>query len=345
MKKEIIDKEINLFKNELKKIKNLEELKLLKSRFLNKSNLLNELRVSIKKSLDKEKQEVGKLIKYYTNIVIPLIENKKNYLENKSLIVERDNLLLKDTNFKLIEKNGGIHPLTKVSLEVENYFDSMNFSYSHGVEVDSEENNFDILNLPSNHPAREMQDTFFLEGGMVLRTHSTNETSKSLKNSRKSILKSYSIGPVFRNDENDSTHSFQFNQIDFFGIGNYSLANLKLVIEGLIKKIFSNDIKSFFRPSFFPFTEPSYEVDIECQNCKGKGCNICSNTGFIEILGSGMLHYKVIKNVGKDFEKLSGFAAGIGVERIAMIKWKINDIRSFFINDLDFLKNYFNLKK
>ncbi len=338
MENKIIE-QINKLKEQIKNIEDLENLKQLKSKFVGKSEFLNDLKEKIKTSSNKS--EIGKYIKLYSENTTKIFEEKKNELENNFFLKKRNNIFLEKTNFLLENKEGKVHPLTKISFEVENYFDSMNYHYEHGFEVELEKYNFDILNLPSDHPAREMQDTFFLkEKGYLLRTHATNQTARALEKTKKQVFRSYSIGTVFRNDENDATHSFQFNQIDIFGIGDYSIANLKMTIEELIKKLFFSSTKSNFRPSYFPFTEPSYEVDITCPHCNGNGCNVCSRTGNIEILGSGMLSPKVIKNVGKNPDEVRGFAAGIGLERIAMIKWNIKDIRNFYTNDIDFLNSY-----
>lgn len=337
------EKILKSLKQELKSAKNLEELKLLKSKHIYKSDYLNLLKEKIKVSSKEKISILGKEINYYIKNANELFAlREKEIIENFSLNKEK-NLLLKNKNkeIKLPLKKGFIHPLTLITLKVEKYFDKLNFYYSHSFEIENERFNFAFLNMPKDHPARAMQDTLYLVNkDMLLRTHATNMTSRRLFNYDKIPVSGYSIGPVFRNDDNDATHSYQFNQIDFFAVNNFSIANLKYVINNLLKEIFEKDIKTRYRVSFFPFTEPSYEVDINCPNCDGKGCNVCKNTGWIEILGSGMLHPNVLKNAAIDIDKNFGIAAGIGLERLAMIKWNINNIRDFFNNDLNFLKRF-----
>lgn len=319
---------IKKFKNEVNNVKDLEELKQLKAKYISKSKFLNDLKKKIK--ITDNKQKVGLQIKEYLTKINQLLISKKEELENAFFLEKRENPLFKKMSFDLKTKKGKMHPLTKISFIVEDFFDKLNYNYAHAIEVENEKINFDILNLPESHPARKMQDTFFLEKkGFLLRTHSTNVSARELINTNKNEYASYSIGPVFRNDDNDATHSFQFNQIDLFNMGTkISIANLKWTLIELIKNIFGKNIEIRFRPSYFPFTEPSFEVDIRWEK------------KWMEILGSGMFNNQVIKNVGKDPHKVQAFAAGIGLERIVMIKYNIKDIRDFYINDIEFLSTY-----
>ncbi len=337
-----MEKQISNLIEDLKKINDLEGLKQIKSKYTSNSIFLNDLKEKVKNADPNEKQKFGKIISEYNQKIGELLNSKKEILENSFFLGEdKTNLLFEDKfDIKTIDsKKGKLHPLTVASNIIHKYFSSLKYDYIHGKEVEEEKYNFNILNIPQDHPAREMQDTFYLEGGKLLRTHATNITARELEKSNEKNHKSYSIGPVFRNDDNDATHSFQFSQVDIFAYGEEtSIVYLQQVLNTMISVIFEKKIDVRYRPSYFPFTEPSFEVDMECPYCNKKGCNICSNSGYIEILGSGMLSPYVFKNAGK--ESYKGIAAGIGVERIAMIKWKIKDIRNFYLNEISFLREY-----
>lgn len=312
-------------KNEIRDVKDLETIKQLRATYIGKSELLNELKESIKTV--ENKAEVGQNINMYTTSINEILNTKKEEIENTFDLGEKVNIPEEETT--LSKSTGYDHPLNKISNIVHNFFEKHGFEYERGIEIETEKFNFDALNLPANHPARTMQDTFYLEGGKLLRTHSTNVTARALAETTESEFKSYSIGTVFRNDENDATHSFQFNQIDIFQIGkDISVANLKWTIDNILKSIFEDELDIRFRPSYFPFTEPSFEVDIKRSTDKD----------WIEVLGCGMIHPNVIKSAGKNPEEIQGYAAGLGLERLAMLKYEIKDIREFFNNEIDFLK-------
>ena len=342
-------KKINLLIDELKlnleNVSGLEELKQIKAEYTSKSEFFISLKSGIREAEDK--QLYGSFIKAYSEGVNLLLSNKKEELANSFFLEKRENPIINGApRIILDKKNGTIHPITLITKQVIAFFDNLNFKYTHGIEVEIEKYNFDILNLGANHPAREMQDTFYLEGGKLLRTHATNMSARELETSTTDSFRSYSVGSVFRNDENDATHSFQFNQIDIFNNGSdMNISNLKWTLNELMNHLFEKDLKTRYRPSYFPFTEPSYEVDVQCPHCKGDKCKICSHSGWIEVLGSGMLSPVVFKNAGKDPENLQGWAAGIGVERLAMMKWPITDIRDMYRNDIDFLNKFKNGEK
>lgn len=333
---EIIEK----LNKEIKEISNLEQLKQIKAKYLTKSSFYIELKNKIK--ISKEKKEIGNLLKIYLFNINEILNKKKFELENSFFIKKRENPITNNKKrMSLVKSEGSFHPLTIITKQLMNFFDNLNYNYSNSIEIDDEKFNFNILNLKKNHPAREMQDTFYLENGKLLRTHATNMSARELFFLKKDDYNSYSIGPVFRNDDNDATHSFQFTQIDIFNNGNdKNIANLKWTLNELMNHIFKKKLIVKYRPSYFPFTEPSYETDVQCPNCLGKKCSVCSNTGWIEILGCGMFSPIVFKNVGIDPNKSQGWAAGIGIERIAMIKWSIIDIRNFYSNDIDFLMKF-----
>ncbi len=329
----------NKLKTELNEIKDLESLKQLKAKYTSKSEFFIDLRNGIKNAEDKQLH--GSYIKEYNERINGLLNEKKEELENSFFLQKRENPINDSERIELNKKDGTIHPITLIIRKVIDFFDKLNYHYAHGVELEEEKYNFDILNLGPNHPAREMQDTFYLENGKLLRTHATNMSARELESSKSNSFRSYSVGSVFRNDENDATHSFQFNQIDIFNIGNeMNISNLKWTLNELMKDLFESDLETRYRPSYFPFTEPSYEVDVQCPHCNGDKCRVCSWTGWIEVLGSGMLSPAVFKNAGKNPDDVQGWAAGIGVERIAMMKWPIKDIRDLYANDINFLKSF-----
>jgi phenylalanyl-tRNA synthetase alpha chain len=243
-------------------------------------------------------------------------------------------------------KLGNVHPITKTIEEIQDIFSSLGYQNFDGPEVEKEEYNFDRLNIPENHPARGMHDTFYLnkldEDGkkLLLRTHTSNTQIHVLEKNSNKELKIISCGKVYRRDEDDSTHTHQFNQLEGFVVGkNISFSHLKGTLEFFLKKMFGENTSIRFRPSYFPFTEPSIEVDAECIRCLGKGCNICKNSGWVEILGAGLIHRSVLDKCGFD-KNFSGFAFGLGIERMIMIKKGVRDIREFYCNNTKFLEQF-----
>lgn len=238
-------------------------------------------------------------------------------------------------------RRGAIHPLIRTQLEIEDFFHSMGYDIAEGPEIETQYHNFEALNIPPDHPARDMQDTFFMKSGHVLRTHTSPVQIRYMKN-HQPPLRMIAPGRVYRCDS-DVTHSPMFSQIEGLAVDeNISFRDLRGTLEQMIHSIFSPDIGARFRPSFFPFTEPSAEVDIECFACRGGDpqCRICKGTGWLEVLGCGMVNPAVFEAVGYDSEKYTGFAFGLGIERFAMLKYQINDIRLFFDNDIRFLKQF-----
>jgi phenylalanyl-tRNA synthetase alpha chain len=236
---------------------------------------------------------------------------------------------------------GNLNPLSLIKAEIEDIMIRMGFSIKEGPEVDSVENNFDLLNVPKDHPSRDSQDTFFTDYGHVLRTHTSNMQARHFKENEPPF-KVAVIGRTFRNEALDATHEHTFHQLEAFAVDkNIGVPNLKWTLETLFSELFNKRVKVRFRPSFFPFVEPGFETDAECQFCEGQGCRICKHTGWVEWGGSGMIHPKVLSSCGLDAETYRGFAFGFGIDRIAMMKFKINDIRSFFRRDLRFIKQKF----
>ena len=234
---------------------------------------------------------------------------------------------------------GAIHPITQVLDEICSIFLRLGFDIVEGPEVETDYYNFEALNIPKYHPARDMQDTFYVSDNIVLRTHTSGSQPRVMEQAQPPV-RMISPGKVFRCDS-DLTHTPMFHQVEGLMVDkNVSFGDLKGILTTFVHQFFDKDTSLRFRPSFFPFTEPSAEVDIRCVMCKGKGCRICSKTGWLEVLGSGMVHPAVFENVGYDTDTYTGFAFGVGIERMAMLKYGIDDIRKFFENDIRFLGQF-----
>jgi len=234
---------------------------------------------------------------------------------------------------------GSLHPITQVLNEISGIFMRLGFDIAEGPEVETDYYNFEALNIPKYHPARDMQDTFYVSDNIVLRTHTSPSQPRAMEKTDPPV-RIISAGKVFRCDS-DLTHTPMFHQIEGLMVDkNISFGDLKGILTTFVHQFFDKDTSLRFRPSFFPFTEPSAEVDIRCVMCKGKGCRVCSKTGWLEVLGSGMVHPAVFENVGYDTDKYTGFAFGVGIERMAMLKYGIDDIRKYYENDLRFLGQF-----
>jgi phenylalanyl-tRNA synthetase alpha chain len=237
------------------------------------------------------------------------------------------------------QSTGGVHPVTRTIERMEDFFAAIGFDVVEGPEIEDDYHNFEALNIPAHHPARAMHDTFYVDEHTVLRTH-TSPVQVRVMESQEPPLRIICPGRVYRCDS-DLTHSPMFHQVEGLLIDEHSsFADLKGLIEDFLRVFFERELAVRFRPSYFPFTEPSAEVDIQCVNCGGRGCRVCSQTGWIEVMGCGMVHPKVFEFSGIDTEKYSGFAFGMGVERLAMLRYGVNDLRLFFDNDLRFLEQF-----
>ena len=327
----------------------LHQLQVLKSEYLGKNSSINDILRSLSKFPHNVRIEIGQVVNKLKNEINEYILNKFNEIEKKNindrLKTSEIDLTLPGVDFSL----GYINPLLKTVSEISDIFKNLGYQIISGNEVENEEYNFNRLNLPFDHPARDMQDTFYLENNnkhvnrWLLRTHATNMTSRILseqdKNSKKTTA-IISLGNVYRKDDDDATHSHQFMQVDGFLVGSgITFANLKWTLNYFCQQFFGNDAKTRLRPSYFPFTEPSVEVDVNCPKCSTQGCPLCKYTGWIEVLGAGMIHPNVFTAAGLD-ETAVGFAFGVGIERMTMIKYGIDDIRLFYNNDFRFLKQF-----
>jgi len=237
------------------------------------------------------------------------------------------------------QSTGGIHPVTRTIERIEDFFSSIGFEVVEGPEIEDDYHNFEALNIPAHHPARAMHDTFYVDETTVLRTH-TSPVQVRVMESEKPPLRVICPGRVYRCDS-DLTHTPMFHQVEGLLIDDHSsFADLKGVVEEFLRVFFEKELQVRFRPSYFPFTEPSAEVDIQCVNCGGDGCRVCSQTGWLEVMGCGMVHPRVFEHSKIDPEQYSGFAFGMGVERLAMLRYGVNDLRLFFDNDLRFLEQF-----
>ncbi len=326
----------------IKVVKTLHALNEAKSKYLGKKGSFSEV-MKLMKDLPKEdKPRFGQVTNEAKQVILKYIDDQKTLIEeaivNEQLKSETIDVTMPGKKFE----TGNIHLLTKVREEIEDLFIGMGYEVMEGPEIEIDEYNFEKLNLPKDHPARDMQDTFYITDETLLRTHTSPvQVRTMLDNIEKGPIKIICPGKVYRRDDDDATHSHQFMQIEGLVIDtNTSMSDLKGTLLETAKKLFGEKRKIRLRPSYFPFTEPSVEVDVSCHNCNGKGCNICKGTGWIEILGAGMVNDNVLEASGYDSKKYQGFAFGMGVERIAMLKYGINDIRLFYINDTRFNKQF-----
>ncbi|MDD5044091.1 MAG: phenylalanine--tRNA ligase subunit alpha [Candidatus Omnitrophica bacterium] len=316
-----------------------DELEALRIKYLGRKGLLAEMTQSFATLPAEEKPQFGRAINELKAYLVGLFAEKQKSLESSGK--EEKNAFVDIGMPGIAQEIGRMHPLTQVIREICEIFSRLGFLVVEGPEIETEENNFTGLNIPLEHPSRDAFDTFYLKNQkLLLRSHTSPVQIRAMK-SRKPPLAIVVPGRVYRPDALDASHSFMFHQIEGFMVDkNIKFSDLKGVLEAFAKSVFGDQIKMRLRPHFFPFTEPSAEVDISCIICKGKGCSVCGRKGWLEVLGSGMIHPNVFKHVGYDPEKYTGFAFGMGVERIAMLKYGINDIRLFYENDLRFLKQF-----
>ncbi len=334
--------------SEIQGVDSFERLEEFRVKYLGRKGIITQLTGSIPGLPKEERGSFGQQVNSLKVKVTSLIEDKKKSL---AATEKPSDACRVDIGMPGISQElGHVHPITQVMDEICGIFGHLGFSVVEGPEIETEFNNFTGLNIPLDHPSRDAFDTFYLkepsdairsgEGKQLLRSHTSPVQIRVMK-SRKPPLAVVVPGRVYRPDAVDASHSCMFHQIEGFMVDTQiRFSDLKGVLEVFAKRVFGQDIKMRFRPHFFPFTEPSAEVDISCIICKGKGCSVCGRKGWLEILGSGMIHPNVFKHVGYDPKKYSGFAFGMGVERIAMLKFGINDIRLFFENDLRFLKQF-----
>ena len=324
----------------LEKALDLTELENLRVKYLGKKGELTSLMKGMGKLTPEERPVIGQLANEVRGFIEGILEEK-----SKALIkLAKDKKLASETIDVCQPGNrpehGKKHPITTVLNDLKDIFIGMGFTIAEGPEVELDYYNFEALNLPPDHPARDTQDTFYINEDTLLRTQ-TSSVQVRVMEKQQPPIRIVSPGRVYRSDAVDATHSPVFHQVEGLVVDEgITMADLKGTLEVFIKRLYGEDTKVRFRPHHFPFTEPSAEVDISCFSCKGEGCRICKGEGWIEILGCGMVHPKVLANCNIDPEKYSGFAFGIGLERVAMFRYGIDDLRLFYENDLGFLKQF-----
>ncbi|MBT5471845.1 MAG: phenylalanine--tRNA ligase subunit alpha [Nitrospina sp.] len=334
---ETINKLRQDFDSRLGSISDPKQLEQIRIDFLGKKGQLQGLMKELRNASPEEKPKLGKDINILKQHVEQELNNKGQGLGSKSSGKSEETF---DTTLPgRRELTGTLHPITQVMEEITSIFFGLGFQVEEGPEIETDYYNFEALNIPKDHPARDMQDTFYIEDETVLRTH-TSPVQIHVMENREPPLRIIAPGKVYRCDS-DVSHTPMFHQIEGLMVDKgVSFSHLKGIMNIFLQEVFGKDTEIRFRPSFFPFTCPSAEVDIQCVMCSGKGCRVCSQTGWLEILGAGMVDPAVFQSVGYDPEKWTGFAFGLGIERIAMLKFGINDIRLFFENDLRFLKQF-----
>ncbi|WP_106766616.1 phenylalanine--tRNA ligase subunit alpha [Paenibacillus faecalis] len=327
---------------QLQEVTDPQSLNDLRVKYLGKKGALTEILRGMGSLSAEERPVIGQVANEVRGAIEEVITGKQEEFQRKEteerLRAEKVDVTLPGR--KLAQ--GSVHPLSRVIQDIEDIFIGMGYRVAEGPEVETDYFNFEALNLPKNHPARDMQDSFYLTDDLLMRTQTSPVQARTMLDMKgKTPVKIICPGRVFRRDDDDATHSFQFHQIEGLVIGEHvRMSDLKGTLLQFVHEMFGENTQIRLRPSFFPFTEPSAEVDVSCVRCDGSGCRVCKHTGWLEILGCGMVHPKVLEMGGYDPEKYSGFAFGMGVERIAMLKYGVDDIRHFFNNDISFLKQF-----
>ncbi|MFC4556629.1 phenylalanine--tRNA ligase subunit alpha [Virgibacillus kekensis] len=331
---------------EIRQSNDLKELQDIKVKYLGKKGSLTGVLKGMGKLSKEERPVVGEIANKVREAITQEFDQKSDALEQVALNEQLEKEALDVTLPGRPVQVGGPHLLTKIVEEIEDLFIGMGFEVREGPEVETDYYNFEALNLPKGHPARDMQDTFYITNELLLRTHTSPVQARTMRQyDGDQSVKMICPGKVYRRDTDDATHSHQFTQIEGLYVDkNVRMSDLKGILDKFAKSMFGHDRKIRLRPSFFPFTEPSVEMDISCKVCNGEGCSVCKKTGWIEILGAGMVHPRVLEMAGYDSEQYTGFAFGMGPERIAMLKYGIDDIRNFYTNDKRFLSQYHHAK-
>jgi len=332
----------NLALEEISKIKSVVDLENLKVKYLGRKSELTAVLRGLKDLSKEERKELGEMANKTRGEIEESVKYQVASIKQRELgdIEEKEKTDVTYPGTKT--KKGHLHPLTQVRYEIEEIFKSMGFLTVEGQEVEDEFYNFDALNIPKNHPARDMWDTFWLKDGNLLRTHTSPMQIRFMKKN-KPPLRIIIPGRVFRYEASDATHESNFYQIEGLMVdesGKITVANFKSAMAEFMKSLFKREVKIRLRPSYFPFVEPGFEIDVSCPYCNGTGCRICKRTGWIEILGAGMVNQNVFMAVGFPEDKYEGFAFGMGLERIAMIKYGVDDVRLFYGGDLRFLEQF-----
>lgn len=318
-----------------------EEINQLRTRILGRKGEITALLRGLKDLDEKQRAEVGQVANQVKENLDKAITGRINLLKDQELENRLEREVIDVTLPGLPFPPGGLHPLSRIMGDIREIFTGLGFSVAEGPEIERDYYNFEALNIPRDHPARDMQDSFYVNEEVLLRTHTSPVQVRTMERMAPQLpVKIIVPGKVYRRDD-DATHSPMFQQVEGLLIDEHiTFGNLKGILMLFAHRMFGEEVRVRYRPSFFPFTEPSAEMDISCVNCGGEGCRVCSHTGWLEILGAGMVDPRVLQYGGYDPEKVTGFAFGMGVERIAMLKYGINDLRLFFDNDQRFLKQF-----
>ena len=328
------------FLNDIETARSESQLSEVWKTYLSKNGSVQGLMNGIKEVAKEEKKAYGQFVNDVKNWVQEKYDEKKKEIETLELQQKYERETIDVTVPVKTRPMGNLHPLTAVKYEMINVFAGMGFEIFEGPEIEDDDHNFTRLNVLKDHPSRDMQDTFYIAENLLLRTQTSAAQIRTME-TRKPPIKIICPGRVYRADEVDATHSPVFHQIEGLVVDKgITMCDLKGVLEQFAHEIYGPETEVKFRPSFFPFTEPSVEVDVTCSECRGKGCRVCKGSGWIEILGAGMVHPRVLKSCGIDPEEYSGFAFGIGLDRITTTRYKISDIRLLFENDLRFLSQF-----
>ncbi len=338
--------DVNLMEEEalkaIEEAKDLATLENLRIKYLSKKGLVQGLLAEMKNLPKEEKPQFGQVVNKVKEKITSALEAKSLKLNDLALDAQLEKEKIDLSLDAYTPYIGTMHPLNLVVQALEDCFIGMGYKVAEGPEVELDYYNFEKANIPKDHPSRDMQDSFFIDVNTLLRTHTTAIQMRELEKAHGQMpIKLVCPGKVYRRDDDDATHSHQFMQCEGLVVGeNITLADLKGTLQFMVDSLFGEGKKIRFRPSYFPFTEPSVEVDMTCHVCGGRGCPACKDTGWIEILGSGMVHPNVLAINGIDPKKYSGFAFGVGIERVAMLKYGIKDIRDLYTNDMRFLKDF-----
>ena len=342
--KEQLEEIKNQVEKKMKEVQDLQSLNEVKVKVLGKKGKLTEILRGMKDLSPEERPIIGDLVNKVRNDIEDNLKKAENKLKEKALEekLKKETIDITLPSSKTIR--GSKHPINRTIEQIQDLFVSMGYDVVDGPELETDEFCFERLNLPKGHPARDMQDSFYITPEVLLRTQTSAVQARTmLANEEKKPIRIICTGKTYRR-EDDATHSHQFNQVEGLVIDkkerNVSLADLKGTLEVFVKEMLGDNLDLRFRPSYFPFTEPSYEVDVTCFKCGGKGCNLCKDTGWIEILGAGIVHPNVLAMNGYDPKEYGGFAFGTGIDRLAMFKYGITDMRYLYTNDVRFLKQF-----
>jgi len=326
------------FKEDLQKVRDKKSLEDLRVRYLGRHGELNKILSGLKELSEEERARVGLVVNEFKNEIGGLMKTAENKLKEAVKNFSKEWLDVTAPGLKL--PRGHLHPRTIVLRKVEEIFQSLGFSVVEGPEMETDYYNFEALNVPKDHPARDMQDTFYITDELLMRTQTSPNQVRYMEK-HNPPLRTIVPGRCFRRDATDASHEFQFYQVEGLMVDKHiSVGNFKAVISEFFKRFFGQEVKTRLRPSYFPFTEPSFELDIQCLICGGNGCAVCKKTGWLEVVPGGMVHPKVFKSAGYSPYEWQGYAFGMGLDRMVMMKYKINDIRLLNFGDLRFLKQF-----